>query len=177
MSQAGRKKMYREVNQLNRSQKFIPKTLLDMMISVLEEVDKVPNWSSYENEFLNKDYGSFFNKMIKKNTSFKDVCDKINWVEKSLSEGQFYITVLIVSLYCRYYQTVAVHIARNIDAKKDILDQLNFDSKYLNKVSKLGNYVDMPMQDFQALTFDTKQLAYLKTAAIKICRLAGGIDE
>lgn len=95
-------------------------------------------------------------------------------------DGQVYLTFLITSFYSRYLFSVHAlkgKMENGQDLTKEDLTLIGFTKPNLSKISDLSKYALMDVADFNKLTFDSKQLAYLKACTIKLLKLGGGVFE
>lgn len=177
MKPAHRERILRDYRFFCTNQKFITSAIAKQQLDAFD--DSVISIDKYVDLYGDIEMSTPFLKLMFKPTNLVKFCNLLTKADFS-KEGQTYIVLLLVGFYSRYFysmNSLKNKFEKGMNITTDDMNLLGFGKPNLNKISDLSKYIEMSREDFNALTFDDKQLAYLKASAMKVCRLGGGILE
>lgn len=143
-------------------------------------------YSTYNGKDVYQDYESLSwglpFKILIKDSSLKSFESKLNKCINNPQEGQYYILLIIYSLYIQYFGSFMsirkmVSSSRPEPIDDNTLVNIGLSASKTQPLKDWSNYVLMSDSDFFNLQFDEKQLVYLKATVIKVYRLIGGMYE
>ena len=141
--------------------------------------DDIVSIDKYEKMYQDFEDGNPFVKLMTKQATVNNFIKILKGVDTT-QDGLVYLTILITSFYSRYLFSVNAlkgKMENGMNLEKEDLTLIGFTKSNLSKISDLSKYTIMDVVDFNKLTFDSKQLAYLKACAVKVLKLGGGVFE
>ena len=177
MDSSARNKLYVAYKDFCSTQKTVALNLAKTQgLAFSENAIPIDKWEGSYSEFENSNP---FIKLMTKTTTVNNFVKILKGVDTT-QDGLVYLTILITSFYSRYLFSINAlkgKMENNNFLTKGDLYLIGFTKSNLSKISDLSKYVVMDVADFNKLTFDSKQLAYLKACAVKVLKLGGGVFE